>query len=67
MFAFSASQTLVTIHVGDSADNPGKTFVVHRDLLCYHSPYFAGALQAPFQGQLPAGETQTMYLDDVDR
>jgi len=43
---------------------PDKTtFLVHKDFLCYYSPYFAGALR---EGAFKESETQTVELDHAD-
>ncbi len=38
-----------------------KEFVVHKDLICHYSPFFAGAFNSSFS----EGQTQTMTFDDV--
>lgn len=37
-------------------------FLIHKDFICYHSPFFAAAFNGPFQ----EGTTQTMKLEDVE-
>jgi hypothetical protein len=39
-----------------------QTFVVHKELLCFHSPFFERA----FYGNLKENKTQKMHLDDVE-
>jgi hypothetical protein len=46
--------------VGRSADS--QTFKIHKDTLCYHSPFFTTVFNGPFL----EGETQAMVLDIVD-
>jgi hypothetical protein len=37
-------------------------FTIHRDFICYYSPFFSAA----FNGSFEEGQTQKMKLDDVD-
>jgi hypothetical protein len=39
-----------------------QTFKIHKEILCYHSPFFATAFNSSFL----EGKTQVMALDDVD-
>ncbi len=57
----SRDQTFVTISIGDAADKDKQVFMLHRELLCSHSPYFAGA----FQGKFRESEDRSIYLPDV--
>lgn len=48
----------MTIVVGSDE----QKFIVHKDLICHHSPFFKSA----FNGRFLEGETQMMKLEDVD-
>ncbi|TGO31950.1 hypothetical protein BHYA_0375g00020 [Botrytis hyacinthi] len=54
---------IVHIHVGSSS----QEFAVHRDLICYSSPYFRAALTSGFQetntGTIELPETNTKIVD----
>jgi BTB/POZ domain len=39
-----------------------QKFVVHKELICFHSPFF----NAAFNGKFIKGQTQEMRMDDVD-
>jgi BTB/POZ domain len=39
-----------------------QKFVVHKELICFHSPFF----HAAFNGKFTEGQTQEMRMDDVD-
>ncbi|KAF2128458.1 hypothetical protein P153DRAFT_397531 [Dothidotthia symphoricarpi CBS 119687] len=54
----SMDQTLVNILVGEGE----KCFMVHKDLLCYHSKYFRGA----FEGSFREKEDKTIRLRDIN-
>jgi hypothetical protein len=56
----SRPQTFVTIHA-DVKPNK-ETFVVHKNLICHHSPFFKTA----FNSLIEEGRTQTMTLEDVE-
>jgi len=55
---------MVTVNVSwtySETLNQKQTFLVHKDFLCYYSPYFDAALN----GRFAEGETQTIDLEDV--
>jgi hypothetical protein len=56
----SRPQAFVTIHV-DVKPNK-ETFIVHKNLICHHSPFF----EAVFNSSMKEGQTQTMTLEDVE-
>ena len=65
------SQDMVTVIIPVSAkstksSDPKATtehkFVVHKEWICFHSPFFSSA----FNGDFEEGQTQTMTLVDVD-
>jgi hypothetical protein len=39
-----------------------KRFIIHKDFLCFYSPFFASAFNGPYK----EGRTQTMNLSDID-
>ncbi|TVY89195.1 Kelch-like protein, partial [Lachnellula willkommii] len=39
-----------------------QKFIIHKDLICHHSPFFRSAFNSRFM----EGETQAMTLEDVD-
>jgi hypothetical protein len=39
-----------------------QTFLVHKEIICYYSPFF----DATFNGKFQEGKTQCMALDDTD-
>jgi hypothetical protein len=45
-----------------SRDTQNRTFIVHEDLLCKHSPYFSAA----FGGNFSESSTRTLDYDDTD-
>ncbi|KAE9376555.1 hypothetical protein N431DRAFT_331169, partial [Stipitochalara longipes BDJ] len=53
-------QEIVTIIVGKGSE--AQTFKVHKDTICYYSPFFASA----FNGHFLEGQSQSMKLDDFD-
>lgn len=54
-------QETVTITMDRGTDS--QSFKIHKDTLCYHSPFFA----TTFNGSFLEGKSQVMALDDVDR
>ncbi|TVY49272.1 hypothetical protein LCER1_G008549, partial [Lachnellula cervina] len=59
---FSQADTLVTFLIGpENEDVKPKTFIVHKEIVCYHSP----VLNAAFNSGFVEGQTQTYKLDDV--
>jgi len=58
----SRDQTFVTISTSDADTYEGKQiYLLHRELLCSHSPYFAGA----FKGGFRESEDKSIHLQDV--
>ncbi|CAG8972088.1 hypothetical protein HYALB_00004954 [Hymenoscyphus albidus] len=53
------SQAMVTINV--SLGIQKETFVVHKNFICFYSPFF----DAAFNGAFKEGETQVLDLDDA--
>jgi hypothetical protein len=50
-----------------ATDNPSRMsrehkFLIHKDFICYYSPFFSAA----FNGSFNEGRTQIMMLEDVD-
>jgi hypothetical protein len=39
-----------------------RLFTIHKDFLCFYSPFFASAFNGPYK----EGKTQTMILDEID-
>ncbi|KAH7304866.1 hypothetical protein BKA65DRAFT_560359 [Rhexocercosporidium sp. MPI-PUGE-AT-0058] len=37
-------------------------FIIHKNIICHHSPFFSAA----FNSQFVEGQTQSMTLDDID-
>ncbi|TVY32908.1 hypothetical protein LOCC1_G007719 [Lachnellula occidentalis] len=59
---FSQADTLVTFLIGpENVDVKPKTFIVHKEIACYHSP----VLNAAFNSDFIEGQTQTYTLDDI--
>jgi len=56
----SKPQQFVTIIVSKASTE--QKFVIHKELICFHSPFF----NAAFNGKFIEGETQEMRMDDVD-
>jgi hypothetical protein len=56
----SPPQAFLTIHVNVKPNK--ETFVVHKNLICHHSPFF----EAEFNSLMKEGRTQTMALEDVE-
>ncbi|TVY73266.1 hypothetical protein LSUE1_G005765 [Lachnellula suecica] len=54
---FSEADKFVTFLIGPSE----KTFLVHKEVVCYHSP----VLSAAFNSAFVEGQTQTYTLDDT--
>jgi hypothetical protein len=59
----SKPQSIVNIAVSKAPHT--QTFHIHKDLLCYHSAFFARALKW-FNGRVVEGKTQTMVLENVE-
>jgi hypothetical protein len=57
----SADQVTVSISVDDCGTAAKQTFMLHRGLLCSHSPYFSNA----FEGDFGESEDKTIHLPDV--
>jgi hypothetical protein len=57
----SADQVTVSISVDDCGTAAKQTFMLHRGLLCSHSPYFSNA----FEGNFHESEDKTIHLPDV--
>ncbi|PVH78376.1 hypothetical protein DL98DRAFT_590496 [Cadophora sp. DSE1049] len=53
-------QSVVTVITG--SEDAKKSFMIHKDIICHHSSYFAKA----FNGKLLESKTQTMSLPNVD-
>jgi hypothetical protein len=45
-----------------SSNPQDQKFIIHKDFICYYSPFFSAA----FNGKFEEGRTQTMDLYDVD-
>ncbi|TVY15912.1 hypothetical protein LARI1_G005895 [Lachnellula arida] len=59
---FSQADEVVTFLVGPETETQKpKTFIVHKEIACYHSP----VLNAAFKSGFIDGRTQTYKLDDV--
>ncbi|KAI9696023.1 MAG: hypothetical protein M1836_005854 [Candelina mexicana] len=56
-FSSSINQTIVTVRVGLDAE----PFLIHKDLLCFYSSYFRGALEGTFR---EARENTVLLSDD---
>ncbi|KAF4630059.1 hypothetical protein G7Y89_g8080 [Cudoniella acicularis] len=54
-------QPMVTIHITSEASEP-KTFLVHKNFICYYSPYFRTA----FASNFIEGVTQELSLSNAD-
>ena len=52
---------MVTINITKNQEEEPRKFVVHREFICHHSPYF----DAAFNGEFVEGQTQTLDLEDV--
>ena len=52
-------QTVITVVVG--AEDAKESFIIHKDIICHHSSYFAKA----FNGNHVESKTQTMSFPDV--
>ncbi|KAG0649789.1 hypothetical protein D0Z07_3841 [Hyphodiscus hymeniophilus] len=55
----SFRQSFVTVIVGEAGKE--ETFVVHKALICYHSPF----MKAAFESDLTEGNAQVMRMEDV--
>ncbi|KAH7403725.1 hypothetical protein BKA64DRAFT_707200 [Cadophora sp. MPI-SDFR-AT-0126] len=53
-------QSVVTVVVGP--EELAESFIIHKDMICHHSSYFAKA----FNGKLLESKTQTMTIPDID-
>jgi BTB/POZ domain len=62
--SFSTPAEFVSVIVSDddSESNEEHKFVIHKDLICFHSPYFLTAFSSGFI----EGKTQEMQLGEVD-
>ena len=58
----SSPPEFVTILVSSALSASPEKYVVHKALICHHSPYFTAA----FRGDFLEGQTQSMTLSDVD-
>jgi hypothetical protein len=59
-FPHSKPAQFVTVIVSKAPTE--QKFVVHKELICFHSPFF----NAAFNGKFIEGQTQEMRMDDVD-
>jgi hypothetical protein len=53
---------MVTINIGHGGASKKQKFLVHKEFICYYSPFF----NAAFNGNFKEGESQTMDLEDID-
>lgn len=62
MFHDSNPQTMVTIHVKNENATKEQSFIVHKEFICYYSPFF----DAAFNGSFIEGASQALDLEDVE-
>ncbi|TVY73264.1 hypothetical protein LSUE1_G005766 [Lachnellula suecica] len=61
---FSQADEVVTFLIGPFTEGATpKTFLVHKEIVCYHSP----VLNAAFNSGFVEGQTQTYKLEDVNQ